>query len=106
MVQDDTPGNPKKLSDKATSNIHISAVNIEGLSDDDNRYMLEVAYGDSETVVVRHRFVSGVAKKLAAVVHSRIRACFIPAGEEIYYRMMCEVAGATCEVSIRYHPHE
>ncbi|GAH81813.1 unnamed protein product, partial [marine sediment metagenome] len=36
---------------------------------------------------------------------ARIRAAHIPAGEEIYYQMMCEEAGATCEVSIRYHPH-
>ncbi|GAH55071.1 unnamed protein product, partial [marine sediment metagenome] len=47
VVQDDTSGTPIKLSDRGTSNMHISAVNIEGLSVDDKRYMIEIAYGDS-----------------------------------------------------------
>ena len=105
VIEDDTPETPIKLSDRGTSSMHISAVSIEDLSDDDKRYMIEIAYGDDKTVISRHRFVSGESKKLAAITHVRIRAVYIPAGEEIYYKMMCETAEATCEISIRYHLH-
>ncbi|GAH15694.1 unnamed protein product, partial [marine sediment metagenome] len=52
-----------------------------------------------------HRFLSGDTKKLAAVNYMKIRADEIPAGETVYYHMKCETAGATCEVSLRYHTH-
>ena len=106
-IEDDTPVTPVKFSSKAaTEDLHICAIQIEALSDDDNRYMLEIAYGDAKTVVARHRFISGVTKKLEAVTFARIRARHVPAGETIYYRMKCEVAGGTCEISVRYHFHE
>jgi len=89
----------------ATENGHISGILIEALDTDDKRYLLELAYGDDKTVVLRHRFVSGVTKKLAAINFMRIRADYIPTGETVYYRMKCETASATCEISLRYHTH-
>ena len=105
VVEDDTPTTPVKLSDRGESNMHISAIAVEDLSDKDMRYMFEIAFGGDKTIVARHRFVSGENKKLAAITFPRIRTRNVPAGEEIYYQMMCETAGATCEVSFRYHPH-
>jgi len=84
---------------------HISGLLIEELSDKDKRYLLEIAYGDDKTVILRHRFIAWDVKKLDAVNFMRIRAEAIPAGETVYYRMKCETAGATCEVSLRYHTH-
>ena len=105
-IEDDTPGTPVKFTSKAaTGALHICALQVEDLSNKDKRYMLEIAYGGSKTVVARHRFLSGETKKLAAITFARIRAERIPAGEEIYYRMKCETAGATCEISLRHHPH-
>jgi len=89
----------------ATENGHISGLLVEDLDTKDKRYLLEIAYGDDKTSVLRHRFLSGEAKKLAAVQYMRVRAEDIPAGETVYYRMKCETAGATCEISLRYHTH-
>ena len=66
---------------------------------------MEIAYGDDKTNVLRHRFISGEEKKLEAITFMRIRAEEIPAGEKVYYRMKCETASATCEISLRYHVH-
>ncbi|MBA7676475.1 hypothetical protein ES703_84716 [subsurface metagenome] len=106
-IEDDTPVTPDTLSSKfATQLGHISGILIEDLSDKEKRYQLEVAYGDAKTRVLTHRFLTGdVAKKLAAIQFIRIRAEEVPAGETIYYKMKCETAGATCEVSFRYHYH-
>ena len=89
----------------ASTGQHISGILVEDLDTADKRYLLEIAYGDAKTVVLRHRFISGEVKKLAAIQFVRIRAAQIPAGETVYYRMKCETAGATCEISLRYHSH-
>lgn len=95
-----------KLSDAfASSPGHITGVLIEDLNIKDKRYSFDIAYGDSKVIILRHRFLAGDEKKLAAVQHVRIRSVIIPAGEKIYYQMMCETAGKTCEVSFRYHVH-
>jgi len=70
------------------------------------RYMIEIAHGAAKTVCCRHRFISGDTKKLAAINFSAVRAHKLAAGETMYYRMKCETAGATCELSIRYHFHD
>ena len=99
-------GNGATFSSKvATETGHISGILIEDLSVKDKRYLLEIAYGDDKTNVLRHRFLSGEVKKLEAIQFVRIRADAIPAGEKVYYRMKCETAGATCEISLRYHTH-
>jgi len=84
---------------------HISGLLIEDLSVKDKRFVLETAYGDAKVPITVHRFLAGNVKFLAAVQVVRVRAPGMPAGETIYYRMMCENAGATCEVSFRYHYH-
>lgn len=89
----------------ATENGHISAILIEDMSLKDKHYLLEIAYGDDKVNVLRHRFIAWDAKKLDAVNYMKIRAADIPAGETVYYRMKCETALATCEISLRYHTH-
>ena len=102
----DIDGNGDTFSSKvATTAQHISGILIEDLDTVDKCYLLEIAYGDDKTNVLRHRFISGTGPKLAAIQFVRIRAAQIPAGETVYYRMKCETASATCEISIRYHSH-
>lgn len=94
------------FSSKLTDNDgYILGISIEDLDSKDKRYLLEIAYGDARTVVLRHRFVSGEEKKLPAIQFVRIRAEQIPAGEMVYYHMKCETVLATCEISLRYHFH-
>lgn len=105
-VELDIDGDGDTLSSKLTDAVcHISALIIEDLSDDDEVYDLEIAYGDDKTNIGRHRFLSGEAKKLSGVMYLRIRAPEIPAGETVYYRMKCSKALATCEIHVRYHLH-
>ena len=89
----------------ATSYGHVTAILLEDLSVKDKRYLFELAYGDDKTVILRHRFLSGEVKKLDAVLFVRIRSVIIPEAQLLYYRMMCETAAATCEISFRYHTH-
>ncbi len=84
---------------------HISGLLIEDMSVKDKHYLLEIAYGDDKVNVLRHRFIAWDIKKLDAVNFMKIRADDIPAGETVYYRMKCETALATCEISLRYHYH-
>lgn len=105
-LADDTPVTPITFSSKcAIGNTHVSGFLIEDLSIKDKRYQLEIAYGDAKTRILTHRFLSGEVKKLPAVQFVRVRAAPIPAGEKVYYRMKCEDAAATCEISLRYHVH-
>jgi hypothetical protein len=76
------------------------------LSHKDKRYLIEIAYGDLKIRVFTHRFLAGEVRKLEAVQFMRVRADHIPDNETVYYRMKCEQAAGTCEVSIRYHCHE
>lgn len=95
------------LSSKFADNIgHISAVIIEDLSDADEVYDLEIAYGAAKTNIGRHRFLSGEVKKLSGVMYIRIRAPEMPAGETVYYRMKSTKASVTCEIHVRYHFEE
>jgi len=65
-----------------------------------------MAWGDARTRILVHRFLTGdVVKKLPAIQFVRIRAESIPIGEKVYYRMRCQEALATCEISLRYHYH-
>ena len=88
---------------------HISGLLIEDLSVKDKRYVLEVARtppgGTEKIKIITHRFLAGNVKFLAAVQSIRVRATQIPCDCTISYRMKCETAGATCEVSFRYHYH-
>ncbi|MBA7653957.1 hypothetical protein ES703_61823 [subsurface metagenome] len=105
-IQDDTAPTPITLSSRITQLTHISGFLIEDLSHKDKRYEFQIAHGDAKVRITSHRFLTGdIVKKLAAIQFIRVRSEAIPAGEKVYYRMKCEQADATCEVSIRYHYH-
>ena len=102
----DSPSGNKLTNAFATANGHITGILVEDLNTVDKRYSFEIAYGETtKTVLLRHRFVAGVTKKLPPLQFVRIRSVIIPAGEKVYYRMMCETGSAECEVSFRYHTH-
>ena len=84
---------------------HLSGILIEDLSIKDKRYELEIAWGDDKTRILKHRSLTGEVKKLPAIQFIRIRAGSVPVDEKVYYRMRCEEALATCEISLRYHYH-
>lgn len=94
-----------KFSDKATADLHISALLIENANVREKVYMIEIAYGEDKNVVTPYRFIAGDTMKLPAVQQVRVRADQIPAGEKIYYKMKCEDGGKTCDLHIRYHLH-
>jgi len=84
---------------------HLSAIVMEDASARDKVYHLEISYGDSRTMVTRMRFIAGNTKA-GATNRTAVRAVHVPAGERIYYHMMCETANATLEVHLRAHCHE
>jgi len=104
-VEDDTPVTPITLSSKITRETHVSGILIEDLSHKDKRYEMQIAWGDDKVRVLAHRFLTGEVKKLPAIQFIRIRAESISVGERVYYRMRCQEALATCEISLRYHYH-
>jgi len=104
-IEDDTPVTPVTFSSKVIYETHLTGILVEDLSIKDKRYEMEIAWGDAKTRVMIHRFLSGEVKKLPAIQFIRIRAGSMPAGEKVYYRMRCQEASATCEVSLRYHYH-
>lgn len=97
-------GSGNKLSDKAVSHLHISALMVEDTNVKDKAYLIQIAHGDAKTPVTPYRFISGESK-LPAIQDSRVRADHIPAEAGIYYRMKCESGGKTCDLHIRYHLH-
>lgn len=104
IQDDDTP--PVTFSSKIICIVHLSGLLIEDLSDKDKRYEMQIGYGDAKTHITSHRFLYGdVVKKLPSIQFIRVRTQHIPLGEKVYYRMRCEKAGATCEISLRYHCH-
>lgn len=93
------------FSSRMTSDMDISAIMPEHASILNQAWMIEISYGSENTVVARMRVISGAQNKLPAVSQQRIRSCYIPASETVYYRMMDETGGGTLNVSIRYFPH-
>lgn len=90
------------LSSKITSTAHISAIAVESTSAQNETWMVEISYGSSNTICARARFVSQSIGMLELVQFFRIRSEHIPAGETIYYRLMCSAGAATCLVHFRY----
>lgn len=96
--------NSVTLSSKLASNDgHLSSLDVEDASASGKVYVCEIAYGSSKTVVSRHRWIIGTGKQTER--KGRFRPLKIPAGELIYYRMMCETGGATSIVHFKYHFH-
>jgi len=95
--------NAVKLSSKFDDDPgHVVAMLIEECSLKDVRYLLELAYGEDHTMIVRSRFMK-VNTKLDVGHQTRVRSVTIPAGETIYYRLKCETASATAELHARYY---
>jgi len=82
--------------------LHISAVVLEDASVKDKVYTIEIAYGDNKTPITAARFMTGNTKEGAAN-STKVRAEHIPHGEQIFYRLQCETAGATCQLHLRFH---
>ena len=94
--------NAVTLSSKfASAEGHLHSLQVEGVSAKKKVFVLEIAYGDDKTQVLHLRFLEN--NKSVPIQQNRVLSNDIPAGETIYYRMMCEDADATCTVSIRYH---
>ena len=96
--------NAVTLSSKATSDMHISSIIAEGSSLRDKIYIVEISYGDSNTIIGRARMLSAT-NQIAHTIQERMRNLLIPKGETIYYRLKCETADATATVHFRYHLH-
>lgn len=76
---------------------YLAEMVVEDFSATGKSYIVEIAYGDAKTPVAVKRFLAeNEGQEL------QIRSCLIPAGETLYYRMMCETTVATCEVCFRY----
>lgn len=102
IVDSDTPAN--KFSDKfLTKAGHISAVQVEEATPADEVFMVELGYGAAKTAISRGRFMSGATPKLAAIHQQRMRPLANPAGEKVYYRLMCSKNTGACKVNLRYH---
>lgn len=103
---EDTTGSPVSLSSKfASKSGHITAIAVEETNQANTIYMIEVAISASKTIVSRHRlYTDGV--NLPIIDIAKVRAAVIPAGETVYYRVMCETAGSkTLNVHFRYFLH-
>ena len=95
--------NPVTLSSKfAAGDGHISAILVEETSRTDERYLLELSYGASKTIIGRSRFMKTTV--FMDVSHqTRITTAHIPVGETIYYRLKCETANGTAQLQLRYY---
>ena len=84
---------------------HISALVVEETDQIATRFMVEISYGASKTIVSRQRVLTE-DKKLPTTQVERCRGAEIPAGETIYARTMCATAGnKTLSVHFRYYLH-
>jgi len=97
--------NSVTLSSKFNSSGHISSIVVESTSAKDNIYLIEIAYGDSKTIVCRARGLAGT-NQISHISQERMRDLQIPSGETVYYRLKCETASATMTLHLRYHIHE
>ena len=93
-----------KLSDAcAVDPLHLTAMGIETLSEENAIYMIEIAWGTAKTLITSGRF-AGATKFQTPTEHLRFWAPTIPRGELIYYRMKTDTAVADiCTIHFRYH---
>ena len=105
-IEDNTAETTIKLSAAFAANAgHISALVVEGCSEASKHYMFEISYGAAKVPIGAWRIISET-NNLPVSQSPRCRGAEIPAGETIYYRAMCETAGAkTATVHIRYFLH-
>jgi len=80
---------------------HITAMEVEETNVASVLFMVELAYGEAKTIISRLRFISETNQVAVAQV-PRLRGSHIPAGETIYYRLMCATGAKTANVYFRY----
>jgi len=91
------------LSSKfATYEGHITGIDIFSCDVADKMYICDIAYGSAKTVITSFSFISNATGKKVVPKLIRVRALHIPAGETVYYRMMCETASKVLTVDFRY----
>lgn len=84
---------------------HLSAVIVEQFDQANKTYIMQLSYGAAKVIITTIRFHGGGPPGHSIKTDTRTRGVHIPAGETVYYRIMCEVGGGTCVVGIRYHLH-
>jgi len=96
-------GATKLSASCVTAPLHITALGIETLSEENAIYMIEIAWGAAKNPITSGRF-AGATKFQTPTEHLRFWAPHIPAGELIYYRMKTDTAVAdTAMVHFRHH---
>ena len=86
------------LSSKfAAGNGYLQQMMTRDYSDANKIYLVEISYGAAKTVVGR------VKVRSDWTYVSDLNSVVIPAGETVYYRMRCEVGGATLVADFRYY---
>jgi len=97
----DAPGG-NFFDDLFTSDGHITAMLVELASVAGKRFMVEISYGASHTVLSHFR-VQSETNKLPTAQSPRIRAKHTISGQQLFYRCMCSAAGnESIEVHFRY----
>jgi len=99
--------NAVTFSSKLAANIgHISAIVLEQADTSDAHYLIELAYGASTgaTPITPKRFYTGAVPVKDMRQLTKVRSAAIPAGQTVWYRAKCDVAGSkTCNGHLRYH---
>jgi len=76
---------------------YLEEVTTYNYSAANKKYIIEIAYGGSYTVVARIKIRADLSYPM------NIMSKPIPAGQTIYYRMQSETSGATLKVDLRYY---
>lgn len=106
-IEDSAAPTPNKFSDKFATKVgHLSAMQVEEATPAGKRFMVEIGYGDAHVIISRARFMSSAVAILEAIQQQRVRPLGNPAGEKVYYRMMCDDNTGACKVNLRYHYEE
>ena len=95
--------NAVTLSSKFAANAgHLSVMTVETCSVNGQVYMWQLAYGAARTLISPGRIYSGAVPKQ----ETRVYGLVIPAGQRVYYRLMCSQAGPqNLTGHFRYHYH-
>ncbi len=85
------------LSSKfATKPGYLGDVTLYTFSAADKMWLIELSYGAAKSILGRVMVRSDWTYVMP------IKSRKIPAGETVYYRLMCETGGATCKAAFRY----
>lgn len=86
--------------------IYIASFAVEDIGDLEERYIIEVAYGNSPdpttNTISRHRISAASKGWLPSTQQMRVRTAPVPHNDTIWYRMMCSKANSTIRGYFRY----